>query len=285
MFRASPCLYIMFILNCCLINCFAAVTTHFIPVPTKSYILLSIPKGGTHLAMKLLDSVSTKKSIWLGTDIFADDAAIFPPHQFTNADTFFAKFPSHTPRNIASHFNFSDMLQTFASRHPEYTKIIMIRDPRDVCVSTTYYIDRFLVELMGPEAPFSQKLLYVINGVGQLLHNSVFNVQKECACALQWMMDPSVLVCRFEDLCGENGGGTREAQERQIIAIGNALGVTFTQEDLNALCVDIWGGTKTFRKGQIGSWETHFKAIHKETFKKKLGTYLIQMGYEKDNNW
>lgn len=39
------------------------------------------------------------------------------------------------------------------------------------------------------------------------------------------------------------------------------------------------------RKGVSGEWRNHFTAERKETFKSKLGAFLIYLGYERDHNW
>lgn len=41
----------------------------------------------------------------------------------------------------------------------------------------------------------------------------------------------------------------------------------------------------TFRKGQIGSWKTHFTDEHKRIFKAISGDLLTETGYESDANW
>lgn len=41
----------------------------------------------------------------------------------------------------------------------------------------------------------------------------------------------------------------------------------------------------TFRKGKIGGWQEEFTEINKRNFKKVAGDFLIDLGYEKSNNW
>jgi hypothetical protein len=41
----------------------------------------------------------------------------------------------------------------------------------------------------------------------------------------------------------------------------------------------------TFRKGQPGNWREHFTPANKALFKDVAGELLIQLGYERDNNW
>jgi hypothetical protein len=41
----------------------------------------------------------------------------------------------------------------------------------------------------------------------------------------------------------------------------------------------------TFRKGQPGNWKEHFTPANKTLFKETAGDLLVQLGYERDNNW
>ena len=43
--------------------------------------------------------------------------------------------------------------------------------------------------------------------------------------------------------------------------------------------------TKHIRSGKIQQWKNFFNREHKSKFKAKFGDLLIQLGYEKDNNW
>jgi len=35
----------------------------------------------------------------------------------------------------------------------------------------------------------------------------------------------------------------------------------------------------------IGDWRNHFTEQHKEAFKNLAGTELVELGYERDQNW
>ena len=46
-----------------------------------------------------------------------------------------------------------------------------------------------------------------------------------------------------------------------------------------------WALATNFRSGKIGQWKQEFTDNNKNYFKKISGNYLIEKGYEKDNNW
>jgi hypothetical protein len=41
----------------------------------------------------------------------------------------------------------------------------------------------------------------------------------------------------------------------------------------------------TFRSGKTGEWKKHFTDEHKRIFKDAAGDLLVQLGYEKNNDW
>lgn len=254
------------------------------PEETNPYILLSIPKSGSHLIAKLLRMISnTPYRSMPRINEFGNDRAFFPPHKLTTVTRFFELFPGTPKQSIHSHFNYGYLLQTLAERHPEYARIILIRDPRDICVSATHYIDPVLNVVIG-HVPFENKLLYVIDAEGYL-RKSTMNIKKECEQALHWMRDPLATVCRFEALCGADGGGDRETQINEIMKVATALGAQLSRNEIESLASNLWGDTPTFRSGKTQEWKKHFTPKHKRHFKKRFGKILIQMGYEKDMNW
>jgi len=46
-----------------------------------------------------------------------------------------------------------------------------------------------------------------------------------------------------------------------------------------------WAMSTNFRSGKIGSWKKEFTINNIENFKKLAGNYLIELGYEKNNDW
>jgi hypothetical protein len=181
------------------------------------------------------------------------------------------------------HFNLAYLLQYDPCPHRIY--FVLLRDLRDVAVSTVFFCDHLIREQMGDQASFEDKLSYVIQSVGPLFQHSVYNLSQEAKAAHEWMHKPGVVVIRFEDLVGQKGGGSDVAQEACILNVASTLGMELTAEDLDRIKENIWGGTYTFRKGQIGSWRTHFSKKNIRLFKRILGQDLIRLGYEKDMNW
>jgi hypothetical protein len=103
--------------------------------------------------------------------------------------------------------------------------------------------------------------------------------------AALWMRDPNVFVCRFEDLVGVNGGGSQEKQRNVMRALAQFLSLERTDQEINALSDQLYGGTWTFREGQIDSWKKFYSPANKELFKELMGQSVIDLGYAADDSW
>jgi hypothetical protein len=249
------------------------------------YVLLSIPKAGTHLGINLFKELTGEEPYFYFPANVGNtyDAVKFPPHS-TEIPSHFASLLTETPHlPLNMHFNLAYLLAY--DPLPHRIHFVMLRDLRDVAVSTVFYCDHLIKEQMGEQASFEDKLAYVIHGMGPIFHRSVYNLSMEAKAAFQWMQKPGVIVIRFEDLVGQNGGGNDAAQTACILNVASALGMELTLEELDRIKEKIWGGTLTFRKGQIGAWKSHFSKKNIRLFKRLLGQDLIQLGYEKDFNW
>lgn len=102
---------------------------------------------------------------------------------------------------------------------------------------------------------------------------------------LPWMQQPFTYVTRFEKLVGPQGRGSREDQVKELRNIATHLHIRCSEEGIERIANNVFGGTSTFRRGVIGSWKSHFMEEHKSLFKEVAGQLLIDMGYEEDFDW
>ncbi len=172
-----------------------------------------------------------------------------------------------------------------------YTKMIMIRDPRDVIVSMVSWIQVMADTDASKEfakQPLEKQISELISSPDLSMNGRypyVFDTHEGIRCALEWMQNPTVLVCRFEDLVGSKGGGSDIKQVAAINSIVKHLHYDFSAEHIQEIADDLFGDTITFRVGQIGAWRQVFTSEHKKLFKEKMGEELIELGYEKDDTW
>ena len=96
----------------------------------------------------------------------------------------------------------------------------------------------------------------------------------------RWMLyHPNVLKLRFEDLVGEEGGGSRAIQEEAVERWARFLAIDVPA---GQLIEGLFGGTKTFHQGRTDSWRDVFKEHHLRAFEREFGDVLVDYGYAED---
>lgn len=219
--------------------------------------------------------------------------------------------PLHLPKQqfLYTHFCVPPSLEESYTKIPKTRKIINIRDLRDVCISMVYHIRKSSWPGMTAEQreifknlSFDEQLLFVINydyDVTEFTPNSLQVSMVKIAEQLErYCQRSDYLVCRYENLIGPKGGGTQEAQIREIKRIANYLDLFIPEVSLEEIALNLYSDvfnpfgkngfesfTSTFRQGKINTWKTLFKEQHVMAFKKKMNKTLIALGYEANENW
>lgn len=256
---------------------------------SNDFYVLTIPKSGSHLILKMLNMLTNKTYVPAAFTFpnlhgftFGDESpnAFIPEKELE--DTF--AFWKQSNCFALAHFNFAESFYNFSLKHPEYVKIIQIRDLRDVCVSSAFFNSNEIENEIGP-CSFDEKLMFVINLGNKPLKNQIHRIEKNARIAAKWSKDPTVIVSRFEDLVGTQGGGNSDIQKNQIIKIANCLNIPLDPLKLQLIAYNLFGKEKgpklsvTFREGKTGSWKKYFKEEHKEAFIQTMGDVQTQLGY------
>lgn len=176
-------------------------------------------------------------------------------------------------RIISAHEYYSEDFRTLLSetylRH-----FLIVRDLRDIAVSTVFYLlkdkSHRLHKVFVSMKNFRERLMAVICGIpsehlsGQRPSNSIFEHARGY---LPFTVDNRVRLIRFEDLVGENGGGSRSTQLTALAGIVDHLGGEFSEEMIDAVANSLFGSnSRTFRSGQLGAWRKEFDSLHIEAF-------------------
>ena len=247
----------------CFFFCIGATFAH----AEKKVMIVTLPKSGTHLMRKAVYLITNEDYRWVSLDdtpYFRVGNDLNRPHHITMAHIF--------PEMDVVRTQFSDC----------YTKVLLIRDPRDVMVSFTHHIAKGLIWSSCPdldyhsfhEQSFDEQLKEILSFPDAYRGPSI------CfAYAALWMNSPDVLVCRFEDLVGAQGGGSDEKQFETLKALAQHIGYPRSDEDLRAIASQLFGGTWTFREGQIGGWRSAFNAENRHLFHLRFGQYVDCFGY------
>ncbi|MBE9490583.1 MAG: sulfotransferase domain-containing protein [Bacteroidetes bacterium] len=191
-----------------------------------------------------------------------------------------------TNRYISGHAAYSEQLD-YLLKSKNIKTLQMFRDPRAVLVSWAKYI----VEDINKWHPYHdffkslslhKRIRFLITGgsVGQSYYSSFKEVLSRSA---GWLYNPNCLIVRFEDLVGSKGGGSDELQRKTILNILKHIDKEVRVNELEQLQSDLFGGTHTFRGGQIDQWEEDFNDVLHELIKYELQDCdcLKKLGYDK----
>lgn len=258
-------------------------------------VAITLPKSGTHLLAKALDELGLvrrlaadrnltenvtddKDAIWLG---------VGSPQKKSYSEVYKCFAAVSSGEYAVAHLPHSEAAVKLLSALDFY-KIILIRDPRDVAVSLCHFaclpvhpLSEYYRSLPSQDA----RLRASIEGVGWENY-PLLNMGERLARILPWLREPNCLVVRFEDLVGEQGGGSRARQQAALREISDFLNLQLSRQDIIAVASRVFDrSSATFRRGEIGEWKKYFKPEHVETFKKIAGEQLIQLGYERDLDW
>ena len=163
----------------------------------------------------------------------------------------------------------------------ERVRIInILRDPRDIAVSLARYLTSH--EQPATIGKSEEQLLFeVIDGI-DLQNNPLVapterrDLGETCQAFLPWRDCADTLTVRFEDIIGPEGGGEIEVQLELIRQVLAYIGCE--PERAREIRGQVFGGTRTFDRGQIGSWRAAFSKEHKERSKQVMGQYLVSLG-------
>ena len=191
------------------------------------------------------------------------------------------------PRDVASAHLFAR--EEVAKRVGTSTFIpyFIFRDPRDVVVSHVFYVTDMEARHVHHDyyqslPDFNARLKVSI--LGRPDADVEFpNIADRFAPYLGWLDQPAVMTIHFEDLIND-----RAATLSRIIDhfLTRVLLQAPRQLILESLELSINPRrSPTFRSGKTGEWKKYFTEEHTKIFKDVAGDLLVQLGYEKDNNW
>lgn len=280
----------------------------------KHIVCVTIPKSGTHLLHKcliLLDlkGVTHPKKQGVSEAFVAKIRELNknpPPNHWRGL--FHIPTVGKIPKGLAKHLKASRKARSFWIHWP-YTSeseelfnkfgranFFTIRDPRDQLVSMVFMVNK---SKDGREMPFEEALIDLINGKQK--HYIPWAAEIQAAHPLMWekgvvgfyklympwMKSKKFHTVKFETLVGAEGGGSEKEQLDEIQQIARHLGLNISRKRAKEISNELFGGTSTFREGQIGTWKRYFTPKIKQIFKNTPGAcqLLIDLGYEKNNDW
>jgi hypothetical protein len=190
-------------------------------------------------------------------------------------------------RATPEHLSFFTQAQQKAL--PAWAHYFIYRDPRDLLVSQVFYAteiyeEHALHEYYNRLPNMDERLKAVIQGIHEDEKANRPGIADQYARFTAWLGFPAVMSVRFEDLI-QNRSQTINTILDHLETTGYKIPLdrqTAIEKIMHAIDPK---RSPTFRKGVVGDWRSHFTEEHKRLFKETAGDLLIQLGYEKNNNW
>lgn len=191
---------------------------------------------------------------------------------------------------LIGHMPFSEEGDKIVRNHVSKT-ITIVRDPRDMALSMLRHIaerPRHLNHfyLFNKLQTNSERFCALIYGFDNKFSRHVGLVQMYDS-MLHWKKCDHNLTVKFEDIVGVKGGGKEDKQLNTLKKIVNHIELpnSFSDYEITNIGINAFGKTTTFRNGQIGKWRDTLSSIEKDVCKQQIQSHLVNLGYEKDNNW
>ena len=269
----------------------------------RKFYLNGFPKAGIHLLDLMIRPLALpmpKDSRWM-----TPWAGIYRGHSWTTDFTPVSIVTFRIGRVQDGHFlkghlgHFPD-LATFM-KALGMIHIFIIRDFRDVAVSSVYHIKNpdkhdfpHPAKEMLQDKDFDQVLDAVLLGVKVPDGFYCPGIMERWKGYAPWLDEPWVLTIKFEDAIREPFDTSVKIIQYMLDRIGGIFNKTGEMSDeardlIAHNMVDTSRKTDlspTFRKGEIGNWKDHFKQSHVDAFKEAdFNNWLERLGYVDDHDW
>jgi Sulfotransferase domain len=252
-------------------------------VEISPFILNSIPKSGTHLLKQILLGIPGMSHnpdkgmfghISYQSNNKLNELKKLGKNEFVNGHLFFSN-------EWSDYFKECNMKQIF-----------VYRDPRDVVVSYAYFIPTLdihpLYETFIQEGfTHRERMKFLLRG-GEPIGNKPIqpNLYAWYTSFSSWINKENTHSVRFEDFV-ENEDCKKLAIEGMLNFITQSSIDQIKRKKLVNSMVNNINPLKcpTFRKGKIGSWKNEFDDELTKLFKENAGNLLMDLKYEKSNDW
>ena len=237
----------------------APVTDHH--SSQRTVFLMSIPKAGTHMVIRLLDLMGLERS---------SDRAPRPGTWSTPVG-----YEYHAPcRELLTNDWFEPVGRQLLFRSPA---IFVYRNPLDIVVSE---LDWF----MKAENAFSGYLNCCADDserLSRLIADETVmgSIRDRINRYAGWMNFGNVIPVSYEELVGSRGGGSDAQQSDSIWALQLKLHISGSPEAFGNQLYDT--GSATFSKGRIGRHKEHFGTEHFALLDSMPQDFMHALGYAK----
>ncbi len=200
------------------------------------------------------------------------------------------KYLGRCPRGrfVTAHARFHPCLSELVAEL-RFRHILLLRDPRDVAVSHSFYM------LRDVQHQHHEYYARKLKSDGECLMASLRGFQVGAENYLPPIGESFARTCPGRSIIPRwwsvsriwqaGRRGRREATRGDRTHRTLCGSVAEPGGSVADRTEDVRQGSLTFRKGQTGDWRHHFGEVHKRAFKETAGEILISLGYENDQNW
>ncbi len=238
-------------------------------------VCISIPKSGTHLIERIL---------CLHPKLYRPVLPTLNPSNLVKFGGLQSIVSKWRPGQVLMTHLYHNLEAATIIRKHGIKCLLMIRDPRDIIISTIFYVEKkpkhHLYNALTKQKTFREKMFLLINGC-EFEHIPPYNQYLHRF--TDWL-DEDCFVIRFEDLVGSVG--TSNNSVHTIMEIYSYLGMNIDIKQAEKISEEMVSAkSPTFRKGKTQQWKKFFDEETKQLFKNTMGDILIRLGYENNHNW
>jgi alcohol sulfotransferase len=251
--------------------------------PQKVLFIAGLPKSGTTWLEKMISSHPGFHDLLI-PEVAAHDFTSGGSHDYELPPNMFSRFKGMlvlTKMHVPGSVHNVELLRSAGVRY-----VVLYRDLRDVAVSHFYYVRQ---TPWHPEYPVYAKLS---------LHEGLEEFAKRTLLAYaNWIRswhenrDPHMsLVLRYEQMLADpTAAMTNVAKHFELDSSPGTIRNIVERHSFQRLSGGRRQGQQNtnsfFRKGIAGDWKNYFTPELKETYKKSIGKFFIEFGYERDLSW
>ncbi len=251
--------------------------------PQKVLFVAGLPKSGTTWVEKMLSSFPGFHEMLI-PEVAAHELATGGSHDFELPEDMFGRFKDMlvlTKMHCHGSAHNAEVLERAGVRY-----VVLFRDLRDVAVSNYFYVCN---------TPWHPEYQYYHGKSVQegLIAFAARTLPGYVAWVQSWQAnrDPErSLVFRYEDLLADDLGCLRqmaalfelpgdEDELRQIAERNSFKAMSGGRERGQE------SGSSFQRKGEAGDWKNHFTPEITGAYRRVLGDFLIEFGYERSHDW
>ncbi len=236
-------------------------------------IVNSIPKSGTHLLMQIARALPG--TCYFGSFIAQNPSISLRLRSQSDVDRLISRIV--TGEVVGAHLYHTPATSS-AFEQRNALNLFIFRDPRDVVVSSLFYlrdvvtwnaVSKAIRALPSDES----RLTALVNGIPEIAFPPL---SQRLGSYAGWVDDPNALAIRFEDARQAPG----ETIERILLAFERRSGTILTDEQRALLYRSPnASGSHTFRKGAVGGWRDHFTPAVALATADEMEPILERLGY------